>query len=128
MKKVVVVGAGPVGALAALYAAERGDDVELYELRGGMSRFPFLKFSCHRLFLYELSDPVALSFDTSSRYQVPSWLLCLAWPTATAACMLITCSGFKGNMYTNMSRPPRPVRSTFELHKIHQPSLVRERH
>ena len=35
-QKVVVVGAGPVGALAALYAAERGDDVELYELRGGM--------------------------------------------------------------------------------------------
>ncbi|KAL8773235.1 MAG: hypothetical protein Q9209_001913 [Squamulea sp. 1 TL-2023] len=31
--KVLVVGAGPVGALAALYAAERGDDVEVYELR-----------------------------------------------------------------------------------------------
>ncbi|MCJ1341758.1 kynurenine 3-monooxygenase, mitochondrial precursor [Bachmanniomyces sp. S44760] len=35
-QKVVVVGAGPVGALAALYAAERGDDVELYELRGDL--------------------------------------------------------------------------------------------
>ena len=34
-QKVVVVGAGPVGSLAALYAATRGDDVELYELRGG---------------------------------------------------------------------------------------------
>lgn len=34
-QKVVVVGAGPVGALAALYAAKRGDDVEIYELRGG---------------------------------------------------------------------------------------------
>lgn len=34
-QKVVIVGAGPVGALAALYAASRGDDVELYELRGG---------------------------------------------------------------------------------------------
>ena len=34
-QKVVVVGAGPVGALSALYAAIRGDDVELYELRGG---------------------------------------------------------------------------------------------
>ncbi|MCJ1258998.1 kynurenine 3-monooxygenase, mitochondrial precursor [Lignoscripta atroalba] len=32
-QKVVVVGAGPVGALAALYAAGRGDDVEVYELR-----------------------------------------------------------------------------------------------
>ena len=35
-QKVVVVGAGPVGALAALYAASRGDEVEVYELRGGM--------------------------------------------------------------------------------------------
>ena len=34
-QKVVVVGAGPVGALAALYAATRGDVVELYELRAG---------------------------------------------------------------------------------------------
>jgi thioredoxin reductase len=36
-QKVVIVGAGPVGSLAALYAAARGDDVELYELRGGES-------------------------------------------------------------------------------------------
>jgi kynurenine 3-monooxygenase len=35
-QKTVVVGAGPVGALAALYAASRGDNVEVYELRGGM--------------------------------------------------------------------------------------------
>ena len=34
-QKVVIVGAGPVGSLAALYAAARGDDVEVYELRGG---------------------------------------------------------------------------------------------
>ena len=34
-QKVVVVGAGPVGALAALYAATRGDIVEVYELRAG---------------------------------------------------------------------------------------------
>ncbi|PGH13875.1 hypothetical protein AJ80_06144 [Polytolypa hystricis UAMH7299] len=35
-QKVVIVGAGPVGSLAALYAASRGDDVELYELRGDL--------------------------------------------------------------------------------------------
>ncbi|KAL8714624.1 MAG: hypothetical protein Q9220_001572 [cf. Caloplaca sp. 1 TL-2023] len=35
-QKVVVVGAGPVGALAALYAARRGDDVHIYELRGDL--------------------------------------------------------------------------------------------
>lgn len=34
-QKVVVVGAGPVGSLTALYAARRGDDVHLYELRDG---------------------------------------------------------------------------------------------
>ncbi len=36
-QKTIVIGAGPVGALAALYAAQRGHDVEVYELRGGMS-------------------------------------------------------------------------------------------
>ncbi|KAJ5550771.1 hypothetical protein N7535_001289 [Penicillium sp. DV-2018c] len=35
-QKVIVVGAGPVGALAALYAASRGDEVEVYELRGDL--------------------------------------------------------------------------------------------
>lgn len=34
--KVIVVGAGPVGSLAALYAAQRGYEVEIYELRNGM--------------------------------------------------------------------------------------------
>ena len=35
--KCAVVGAGPVGALTALYAARRGYEVDVYELRGGMS-------------------------------------------------------------------------------------------
>ncbi|KAK3948199.1 hypothetical protein QBC32DRAFT_327974 [Pseudoneurospora amorphoporcata] len=35
-QKVVVVGAGPVGSLAALYAANRGHYVEIYELRGDL--------------------------------------------------------------------------------------------
>ena len=34
-QRVLVVGAGPVGALAALYAARRGDDVAVYDLRDG---------------------------------------------------------------------------------------------
>lgn len=38
-QKVLVVGAGPVGALAALYAANRGDDVHVYELRAGKNHF-----------------------------------------------------------------------------------------
>ncbi|CAM1510114.1 Fc.00g004490.m01.CDS01 [Cosmosporella sp. VM-42] len=32
-QKIAVVGAGPVGSLAALYAAQRGYEVEVYELR-----------------------------------------------------------------------------------------------
>ncbi len=41
-EKVVVVGAGPVGSLAALYAANRGADVEIYELRNGQYSCPLL--------------------------------------------------------------------------------------
>lgn len=33
--KIVIVGAGPVGALAGLYAAQRGYLVEIYEGRQG---------------------------------------------------------------------------------------------
>ncbi|KAL8802035.1 MAG: hypothetical protein Q9223_006756 [Gallowayella weberi] len=35
-QKVLIVGAGPVGALAALYAAGRGDEVDIYELRADL--------------------------------------------------------------------------------------------
>ncbi|KAL9018748.1 MAG: hypothetical protein Q9185_003978 [Variospora sp. 1 TL-2023] len=35
-QNVIVIGAGPVGALAALYAANRGDNVEVYELRADL--------------------------------------------------------------------------------------------
>ena len=36
-QRVIVVGGEPVGALAALYTARRGYDVELYDLRDGQS-------------------------------------------------------------------------------------------
>lgn len=34
-QKTLVIGAGPVGTLAAIYAAQRNQDVEIYELRSG---------------------------------------------------------------------------------------------
>ena len=49
-EKIVVVGAGPVGSLAALYAASRGKEVEIYELRGGM----LLSFYLSTLIVYQL--------------------------------------------------------------------------
>ncbi|KAI9743558.1 MAG: kynurenine 3-monooxygenase, mitochondrial precursor [Claussenomyces sp. TS43310] len=35
-QKTIIIGAGPVGATAAIYAAQRGHDVELYEMRGDL--------------------------------------------------------------------------------------------
>lgn len=43
-QKTIIVGAGPVGALAAIYAAQRGHDVEVYELRNGTHLY--LKSCC----------------------------------------------------------------------------------
>ena len=46
-QKTIVIGAGPVGALAAIYAAQRGHEVEVYEFRGGrffLSLVIFLPF------------------------------------------------------------------------------------
>jgi kynurenine 3-monooxygenase len=34
-RKTIIVGAGPVGALAGIYAAREGGQVEIYELRSG---------------------------------------------------------------------------------------------
>lgn len=51
-QKVIVIGAGPVGALAALYAANRGDDVEVYELRDGRFYNNFIDSSILRLYSF----------------------------------------------------------------------------
>lgn len=54
IQKTVVIGAGPVGSLAALYAANRGHDVEVYELRGGKLSL-FNPLSCvHENLLFNL--------------------------------------------------------------------------
>lgn len=58
-QKVVVVGAGPVGALAALYAAGRGDHVEVYELRDGQYILAFSPFHARLLRLTPPSSCVS---------------------------------------------------------------------
>lgn len=63
-QKYVVIGAGPVGALAALYAAHRGHQVEVYELRGGMYMFlssPALSLCVFRCPLRSLQQGHVLS-------------------------------------------------------------------
>lgn len=64
-QKVVIVGAGPVGALAGLYAARRGDDVHVYELRSGtyifniwMINFPDAALFLLRITLFTHSVPL----------------------------------------------------------------------
>lgn len=64
-EKVIVIGAGPVGALAALYAAKRDISVEIYELRAGkdpsqiyilyFSLFLRFSFSIYHIFRFEWS-------------------------------------------------------------------------
>jgi NADPH-dependent 2,4-dienoyl-CoA reductase/sulfur reductase-like enzyme len=34
-QKTIIIGSGPVGSLSCIYAAQRGHDVEIYELRSG---------------------------------------------------------------------------------------------
>lgn len=53
--KIVVVGAGPVGALAAIYAAERGFEVEVYELRNGNYIIYYLSSTNIYSFLYAVA-------------------------------------------------------------------------
>ena len=58
-QRVLVVGAGPVGALAALYAARRGDNVAVYDLRDGN-----IQGSFHESHVWKpcLLSPVIISF------------------------------------------------------------------
>lgn len=62
-QKTVVIGAGPVGSLAALYAASRGHDVEIYELRGGEC-FSYVCF--HSCSLIPKITTSTLSYDKES--------------------------------------------------------------
>jgi tRNA U34 5-carboxymethylaminomethyl modifying enzyme MnmG/GidA len=82
-QKTVVIGAGPVGALAALYAAQRGDDVEIYELRSGTCRIYMLCCICSVGFVAHTSiGPEILVFvlclvanHSNTKLQAPSRIL-----------------------------------------------------
>jgi kynurenine 3-monooxygenase len=64
-QKIIVVGAGPVGSLAALYAAVRGHNVEVYELRPG--GFSDIRPARYALMQLDLRDPntTPLNFSKS---------------------------------------------------------------
>ncbi|KAK1145373.1 kynurenine 3-monooxygenase, mitochondrial precursor [Aspergillus melleus] len=66
-QKVVIVGAGPVGSLAALYAAARGDDVELYELRGDLRDPDIIPLNFTKSINLALSERGITSMRSSNR-------------------------------------------------------------
>lgn len=55
-QKIVIVGAGPVGSLAAIYAAVRGNDVEVYELRADIREPAHTSLSISKSINLALSD------------------------------------------------------------------------
>ena len=68
-QKIVVCGAGPVGALAAFYAAKRGDDVHVYEMRDGKyigSCIIELSFSSFLSLPFENNSPFLLLVENAS--------------------------------------------------------------
>lgn len=101
MQKTVVVGAGPVGALAALYAAKRGDLVEVYELREGEWR---------------LLSSVLLPSQTR--------LARCAWREREHAQGRARPQGSRLDL-TNITRPTRTDICTAQLYKIHQSRAIR---
>jgi hypothetical protein len=124
-KKTVVVGAGPVGSLAALYAATRGDEVEVYELRGGM---------CLTLTLISLSNarvPIYLCVFGCSGCLLLELLLSpeqtvISERKPCSSCLQLDYSKDFRSSSTNRSSRHRHHPSQF--HQVHQPRTIRTRH
>ena len=98
-QKYVVIGAGPVGALAALYAAHRGHQVEVYELRGGMYMF--------------FSSPSRILGISECPLESLHGIRCLCFPTS---------------IYLYPARSSRPKHGSLELHQVYQPCTFRTRY
>ena len=75
-QKTIVIGAGPVGALAALYAAQRGHDVEVYELRSGASILAGTSFLFIVRFESSLEVRVAHKYEKAKTLQKRAFRVC----------------------------------------------------
>ncbi|RAL11360.1 kynurenine 3-monooxygenase [Aspergillus homomorphus CBS 101889] len=74
-QKVVIVGAGPVGSLAALYAAARGDEVEVYELRGDLRDPATIPLNFTKSINLALSERGITAMKQSNRDELTSRIL-----------------------------------------------------
>lgn len=127
-QRVVVVGAGPVGALAALYAANRGDDVHVYELRAGTH---ICSLCPHKLFNTALfMSVIRCVSDTLLTHFIPlpKDSPAQSRPSNLCSCHhhLLSCLE-TGYLTWNLCRPPRSFDYPFELHQIHQLGIIRAR-
>ena len=144
-QKTVVVGAGPVGALAAIYAARRGDDVEVYELRDGELSFinnciPIPKLFLHGLYtsgsLAATTQLVSLGDIGDIRLCQRKEVLCLFYKFPVLEPVIISMGDFPFNWaylhdsYMNLnltlSRSSSWVNYASQFHKVNQSSSPRK--
>lgn len=120
--KIVVVGAGPVGALAAIYAAERGFEVEVYELRNGNYIIYYLSSQNIYASLYVVATFLCHPFEALS------WLLRRFKKTSQShfdSSQPCRNSLTSPNHNLTRNRSPRPFNNAVELHTVHQSCPLR---
>lgn len=155
-QKIIVIGAGPVGALAALYAAKRGHEVALYELRNGKSAKICMTFSLtipdhvlsYLLSSVQLSLLSLLEATQHRNFQLPALITefpCSLQRSASdqsnnlfsqsapsdVSCFRVRFCNSLMVRYCNAdieSRFEGSVNDTSEFHKIYQSSPIRKRH
>jgi hypothetical protein len=122
--KLVVVGAGPVGALAAIYAAQRGFEVEVYELRNGNYIIYYLSSRNIYAFLYVvatfLCHPLGFCHGFCADSRKPASLILRVPSHAGTTCILTS-----PNHNLTHNRSPRPFNNAVELYTVHQSCPLR---
>ncbi|KAK1140409.1 kynurenine 3-monooxygenase, mitochondrial precursor [Aspergillus melleus] len=79
--KIVIVGTGPVGSLAALYASVHHDNVEVYELRGDDRHTSSSTSSMlQKTINFTLSERGIRALEKSGRTDLLSVIMCTAIP------------------------------------------------